>query len=404
MDHKTRILMAGLIVATGLAVQAKTPIGKEGDWANTIAATVFNGNLYTVEKGGALYMTTPADGAWKQIGKPDFANTLFLLALSDKLVSIEKDGSLFLIEPADGSWRQSGKTADWAGTIAAALINDRLYTVEQSGALYVTNPADGAWKQLGKADFANTLFLFALSDKLVSIEKDGSLFLIEAADGSRQRSGNAGVLKDTAAGAICGATLYTVTTGGAICTTEPKTGAQQTLNTDPHSGTIFLLTAGKQLYAISDKGNLCEVSIAADSAKPAQALVQAKQEETNPALAGQLTFKFMGKWKGDPTEFEKDPEFQRQKAANPQMIQALVDMMKGMTMKVTLDGITMTVMDQTVGPFPFEAISASGKTLLIENKEGPKKGVQSRVVFWSDKQIQIIEGADESKAMYFRKE
>lgn len=414
MHHKARIIIAGLAAATVLSGQAQSMIGKTGDWTNTIATTVFKGDLYSVEQSGALYVTTLANGTWKQIGKPDFANTSFLLALTDKLVSIEKDGSLYLIDPADGSWRQSGKTGDWAGTIAATLLDNRLYTVEQSGTLYVTDLANGTWKQIGKPDFANTLLLFALPDKLVSIEKDGSLCIIDPANGARRPSGATGALKNIAAGAIAGNALYTVTSGGALCKSEPGTGASQTIGTAVYSGTKFLLSAGQKLYTIAENGNLSAVSLVeTDSQKPAKAPAQTSQakapaktsqEETNPALTGQMTFKFMGKWKGDPTGFEKDPEFLRQKEANPQMVQALVDMMKNMVMKVTLDGITMTVMDQTVGPFPFEAISASGNSLLIENMDGPKKGIQSRIVFLSDKQIQIIEGADEGKAMFFRKD
>ena len=77
--------------------------------------------------------------------------------------------------------------------------------------------------------------------------------------------------------------------------------------------------------------------------------------------------------------------------------------MQGMTMSVTLDGITMTVMGQKAGPFKYSILSAGGDTLVIENLEGPKKGVSSKVIFKDQKHIQIIEQTPEGRAMFFKK-
>ncbi len=407
MRIKIVILAAAWAMATGIECHAKTPLGKAGDWVNTSAAAVLNGTIYTVETGGALYATAPADGTWKQIGKPDFANTAFLLASQNKLISIENNGSLYLIDPKDGSWRQSGKAGDWVNTSAAAVLNGTLYTVETGGALYATAPADGTWKQIGKPDFANTAFLLASQDKLISIEKNGSLSLINPKDGAWRQSGKAGEWKDTLAGAACNGKLFTVASDGTLQATDPGTGARQKVGNAQYSDTTHLLVIGNQLYAITSKGDLSSTP-ASDmaAAQPATAgtTPTTDPEDINPALAGQLTFKFMGQWKGDTAEFEKDPEFQKHKAANPEIVQGLLAMMQGLKMKVTLDGISMTVMDQTVGPYAFEALSASGNTLCIENKDGPKKGVQARIIFRDDKHIQIIEDNNDGKAMFFKKD
>ncbi|MCX6557293.1 MAG: hypothetical protein NTW95_07695 [Candidatus Aminicenantes bacterium] len=168
------LLVAASVCLTAQAGSWKV-VGKTGDWAGTIAGVALDGRIYTAESSGALYVTDPATGVWKQIGKSDFANTKFLFAAGGKLLSIEKDGSLYAIGPVDGSWRGVGTAGSWAGTIAGTTLNGKMYTVETSGALYVTDPASGIWKQIGKNDFANTKFLFAAAGKLFSIEKDGSL-------------------------------------------------------------------------------------------------------------------------------------------------------------------------------------------------------------------------------------
>ena len=402
---KSMMLALVLTFLAGMGVQAKTPVGKAGDWANTIAAAGLHGRLYTVESSGALYATAPETGAWQKIGKPDFANTIFLLAGKGKLIAIEKNGSLYLVDPEDGSRRQSGKAGDWANTIAAAVLDGTLYTVESSGALYATTPETGAWKKIGKPDFGGTTHLFALQDQLASLEKDGTLYLINPTDGAWRTGGKAGDWKGALAGAVCNGKLYTVTGAGDLSVADPVTGARKGLARAQYSGTAHLLAVGNQLYAITAAGDLNAVSISAAVANRSAA-TKSKQAagsaESNPALAGQLTFKFMGKWKGDTVAFEKDPEFQKQKAANPQMVQGLLGMMQGMGMKVTLDGVTMTVMEQTVGPYKFTALSASGNTLYIENKDGPKAGVKSRIIFHDDKHIQVIE--DSGVAMFFKKD
>jgi hypothetical protein len=398
------ILAAAWIVALSMECQAITPVGKAGDWANTIAAAGLDGTLYTVEAGGALYATAPADGTWKQIGKADFAGTKFLLAWQDQLVSIEKSGALCLINPTDGSRRQSGKAGDWADTIAAAVLDNTLYTVEAGGALYATAPADGTWKQVGKPDFANTAFLFPLQGQLASIEKDGALYLINPADGSWRRSGKECEWKGTLAGGVCNGKIYTVASDGTLYAADAATGTRQVVESAQYSGVTHMAAIGSQLFAVSDKGNLYSISSTMSKAEPAAKKTEAANQtgDSNPALAGALTFKFMGKWKGDLAGLEKDPEFQKHKAADPATVQKLADMMSGMTMKVTLDGITMTVMDKSSGPYPFEAISASGSTLGIETKGGPKKGVRSKIIFRDDKHIQVIE--DNGNAMFFKKD
>ena len=132
-----------LLLTTTTAPHAPV-VGKPGDWKDTIAAAGLNGQIYTVEKSGVLYVTSPADGAWRKIGNPDFAATAFLIALENQLASIERDGSLYIINPADASWRQAGAPGILKGVTAAAAMAGNIYAATHDGVVIAINPATGA--------------------------------------------------------------------------------------------------------------------------------------------------------------------------------------------------------------------------------------------------------------------
>lgn len=411
-----RVLSALLVLSVSCAAMAGElsvqTVGEPGAWVNTLVAAASAGNLYTVETSGGLYLTDPASGSWKMIGKPEFGNTLHLFTVDDLLVSIEKNGSLYLINPANGAWKQSGASGEWAGTIAGAMLNGTLYTVEKAGALYATDPKAGTWRKVGNPDFADTILLFAAGNRLVSIEKSGALYVIDPADGSWKALGEAGAWADTTAGAVVRGVLYTSDKGGGLFATDLSNGARAPAGRLGSGGAKFLFGVSGALCGIDGGGSLfrtaggASAAVAAEPARQAAGAASAADDEAknDPARAGALTFKFLGKWKGDTAPFEKEPDFQEQMKAAPEMMKGLVEMMKGMTMAVTLDGVSMTVMGETAGPFKYSVIAGYDDTLVIENDEGPKKGVRSRIVFTDDKHIQVIEVNNEGKAMYFRKE
>ncbi len=408
--HAVWMAMALIGAAATAGEFAKQPVGPAGGWANTIAGAALDGKLYTVEAGGKLYATDPADGAWVQVGGADFANTAFLFAAGGSLVSIEKDGSLYLIDPAAGSWKQSGPAGGWANTIAGAVLDGTLYTVESSGALYATDPAAGTWRKVGNPDFAATKFLFAAGDRLVSIEDGGSLYLIDPADGSRKQVGEAGAWANAIAGATITRTLHTAETDGSLCATDVAMGTRVT-SASGFAGTRFLFGIRGQLCGIDADGNLFrwadeDVAAAEDApaAAPAPTPSTAEDEAQNdPARAGALTFQFMGQWTGDVAPLKQDPEFQKQKAAAPDMVQQVVDLMQGMKMSVTLDGIAMEVMGEKAGPFAYTVVAGHDDVLVIEMNEGPKQGIRSRIVFADPKHLQVIELTPAGKAMFFMK-
>ena len=415
--------MLSLLVVAALTVSVvessgidKSPVGSAGGWANTIAAASQGETIYTVESGGALYATDAKSGEWRKLGNPDFAGTVFFFALGSQVVTIEKDGSLYLVNATDGSWTRSGKAGDWVNTVAGAVMEDRLYTIEASGVLYETDPASGTWKQIGGSEFGDTAFLFAAGDALVRLGKDGSLYRIHPPTGSQTRVGGEGAWKNTVAGAVIGGRLYTVEGGGGLYVTDPQSGEWKAVEGADFSGTAFAAAVGDRLYTIDGNGNLFVADVGGDvsapspesavAAPPAASSSTAFEDEgeNDPALAGQLTFKFMGSWTGDTDPFESDAEFQKQKEAAPDMVKALVAMMQGMKMSVTLDGITMEVMGEKVGPFRYSVLAAfAGNTMVIQNEEGPKQGVKSKIIFRDDKHIQVIESGTEGKAMFFKK-
>ncbi len=400
------LTMAG--TAAGAGEFSKQTIGAPGQWAGTIAGAAWNGKLYTVEANGNLCATDPADGARVPLGGADFADTAFLFATGESLVTIEKDGSLFLVDPADGSWKRSGPAAGWANTIAGAVLDGTLYTVESSGTLYATDPAAGTWRKVGNPDFASTKFLFAADNQLVSIENTGTLYLINPADGSWKQVGEAGAWADVLAGVAITRTLHTAEKDGSLCATDVAMGARVAAASG-FAGTRFLFGIRGQLCGIDAEGNFFRYGTGAPPADMARihaapATSTAEDEALNdPARAGALTFQFMGQWAGDVAPLEQDPEFQKQKAAAPEMVQPVVDLMKGMKMSVTLDGIMMEVMGEAAGPFAYSVVAGHDDVLVIEMDEGPKQGIRSRLTFRDPRHLQVEELTPESRAMFFRK-
>lgn len=407
---KRKIVFACCLVLTASLIlhsQAGSwkAVGKTGDWAGTIAGAVLDGRIYTAESSGALYVTEPALGTWRQIGKNDFANTQFLFAATGRLFSIEKNGSLYAINPADGSWRGVGKAGSWARSIAGVALNNKIYTVESSGALYLTDPASGAWSQVGKNDFASTKFLFAAANKLFSIEKDGSLYAINPVDGSWKRLGQVGAWAGTICGIGAGDRILTVEASGALYETDAASGVWKQLGQPAFAATRFMFFCGEALYTIEKGGSLYQVSLGGKGgAVTPPAGKPTINEKSSAAGAGNLTFAFMGKWVGDTATYEKDPVYKEQAKASPDMAKAALGMLKSMAMNVTLDGITMEIMGEKIGPIKFTVITSSGNTLTIESVEPGKPPSRQDILFLDATHIKMAEKGNEAKALFLVKQ
>jgi hypothetical protein len=380
----------------------KKQIGKAGDWRGTIAGVGMNNLIYTVESSGALYATDPSTGSWKQFGKNDFASTVFMFAGDNQLFSIEKDGSLYAINPTDGSWKPIGKAGDWRGTIAGVGLAGRIYTVESSGALYATDPASGVWKQIGKSDFANTSIMLACSKKLFTIEKSGSLYAVNPADGSWKQLGSAGAWSNTIAAVGLNNLIYTVESSGALYATDPATGVWKQLGQTDFAGSKFMFSATDKLNIIDKNGDLFAIELGAGKGEiKTQGKSAPISNSSAAAVAGNLLFKFLGKWKGDAAAFENDPDYQKQIAANAEMAKGLLGMIGSMVMEVTLDGITMDIMGEKTGPVKYKVVTSSGNMLVIVDEDGPGKGQQAKIIFIDASHIKMVD--KDNKAMYLKK-
>lgn len=258
--------MFALMLAGSASQQARssagdrTPAIKQGDWRDTIALTIFNGHLYTIEKNGALYRTDLTTDKWIQLGKPDFATTQFLFADNQNLYTIETDGSLYRVSPVNGAWSQVGQAGDWRDTSALVTLDNRLYSIEKSGALYRTDLTNGKWVQLGKPDFAATQFLFADNQNLYTIETDGSLYRVSPVNGAWSQVGQAGDWKDTTRGASFNGRIYTVELGGRLYETNPANGVWKQIGSAAYGGIQFMFAANGSLYAI-DGGQIYRVNL-----------------------------------------------------------------------------------------------------------------------------------------------
>lgn len=236
-----------------------TPPVTVGDWDNTIALTILNSYLYSVETSGALYRTDLRSGRWVQLGKPEFGNTRFLFSDNQSLFTIETDGSLYRVSPANGSWIRLGEAGAWRGTIGLVVLNGSLYSIESNGALYRTDLASARWVQVGKPEFANTSFMFADSQNLYTIETNGSLYRVSPTNGAWKMVGAAGAWKDTFLGTTLNGRIYTVERSGALYETDPASGVWKQIGKAEFGKSQFIFAATDSLYSI-EAGDLYRIN------------------------------------------------------------------------------------------------------------------------------------------------
>lgn len=236
-------------------------VGPAGAWKGTVAGTVLDGRLYTVEASGALYVTNLGSGQWQQLGKAEFGDTKFMFAAGEKLYTIENNGTLYRVNPDDGGWVPLGPVGAWKGTVAGAVLDGRLYTVERAGGLWATDLGTGKWQAVGKPEFGKTKHLLAAGNRLYSIEGDGSLFRIDPADGSWAAVGPAGGWKSTVAGTVMNNQLYTVESNGGLWFTNVRTGDWKEIGKAEFGDTRFMFPAGGFVYTIEGSGSLYRVAV-----------------------------------------------------------------------------------------------------------------------------------------------
>ena len=232
-----------------------------GNWADTTALAVLNGDLYTIEKSGVLKRTNLSTGKVVAVGKADFANTRIMVAGLSSLFTIDPSGNLNRINPEDGTWKQVGKAGDWAQSTAFAMLGDQLYTVESGGELHSTNTATGVWEQVGGSDFVRSKYLLTAGDQLYSIEHDGDLRAIDRATGVWKQIGNSGDWLNARLATSLNGKIYTMEGGspGTLFETDPKTGTWKQIGKKRDFRTNYLFPAGSSLYSIEFDGKLYRI-------------------------------------------------------------------------------------------------------------------------------------------------
>jgi hypothetical protein len=132
---------------------------------------------------------------------------------------------------------------------------------------------------------------------------------------------------------------------------------------------------------------------------PAQEAVSPAPSADNDGLAKA----FQGAWQGDAEAYAKSPLAAKLTAANPQLAQTFLAMMRTATLQVTDSSMTITAMGQKAGPAGYRVASASEQTLVIEMTDGPQKGMQTAITFQKDGSIKVVQGRNETRALYFRR-
>lgn len=171
--------------------------------------------------------------------------------------------SLAQAEPGDR--KRIGGAGEWQNTVAVATLKNNLYSVESDGTLYSTDLKTGKWKPLGKSKYPGTKFLCTAGNSLYVSQGDGSVFRVNPATGLKQRLGAAGVWKNVIKATSLSGGLYSVTSKGALYSTNTTTGRWTKIGKDEFGGTVLMLNREKVGYAtaglftIEGDGSLYEV-------------------------------------------------------------------------------------------------------------------------------------------------
>ena len=135
------------------------------------------------------------------------------------------------------------------------------------------------------------------------------------------------------------------------------------------------------------------------AAKPAAPAPAApKPAAAAPAAAGSPVARLAGKWAGDIDALKKqNPEIEQ----NP-MAKMLFAMLAGMKVEFTADTMTAEVMGQSKS-VKFAVLSSTPNGLVIEAREGKKKGKKTQITFVDDNHISLLEQGKPGPAMVLKR-
>jgi sugar lactone lactonase YvrE len=234
-------------------------VGKPGEWANTVVGTMHGDKLYTVERDGGLYATTPATGVWSLLGKLNIGKIKWLVSGGDKLWAITPSGGLYSVDATNGATIRGPR--DWRDTVAAGAFAGRLYTIEKSGRLYVTDLAKAQWKPIGEPDIDDARYLVADDSALFDVEKDGTMYRIEASSGKWRTIGKPGEFENTIAVALLGGVVYTIDKAGQLYETDAARHSTRAIGGQDFADTVVLVAGKQTLFCVEKDGSLYEINV-----------------------------------------------------------------------------------------------------------------------------------------------
>ena len=124
----------------------------------------------------------------------------------------------------------------------------------------------------------------------------------------------------------------------------------------------------------------------------------AKPAAAKPAAAGSPVARLAGKWAGDVDALKKqNPEIEQ----NP-MAKMIFAMLAGMKVEFTADTMIAEVMGKSKR-VKFKVLSSTPNGLVIEAREGKKKGKRTQITFVDDNHISLLEQGKSGPAMVLRR-
>jgi len=239
----------------------KNAQSEPGNWSNTTVGVGLGGRIYTVEKDGTLYSTSTKKNDWTVLGS-NYKSRLLVASGTENgwLFTITEDGTLYKVNPNNGDIKQIGDDGAWSDAVVADAIGDTMYYISDEGKLISLDLAgDEGMKEIGSG--YDPKMMWAWQDSLYVLQKDGSLYKASIEDGTWELFGEEEAYADTVAATIHNGVFYAIEDDGALGATSLDGGAYEEPTDEDFTGTRYLFSAGKYLYAIHKNGTLYRVEV-----------------------------------------------------------------------------------------------------------------------------------------------
>lgn len=170
--------MSDYYMVSPVGGSAKQSLMNAVDHRRTIAGTVINDTIFSIEKNGQLYATHLHSGESKAIGPPDYKGSKYLFDYADVLYNVESDGNLYRINRNTGEWNFVDDKQKFKGVLALTVFHSNVYFVTNSGSLKKYDLNAGSTQLIGAPAYSDAKFLTTIDGTLYLITKQGNLLAI----------------------------------------------------------------------------------------------------------------------------------------------------------------------------------------------------------------------------------